>query len=73
MLWGHARFCVAYGVAGMIAVEYRVTVDRRSEWELAVEAWRRDEVRERVVAQSAETVAGRRADFTPTPLTSRQK
>lgn len=55
----------------MIAVEYRVTVDRRAEWELAVEAWRRDEVRERVVAQSAETVAGKRSELKPAPLTGR--
>lgn len=46
----------------MTAIEYRVTVDRRAEWASKVELWRREEVRSLVVRQSADTLAGQRAE-----------
>lgn len=47
----------------MIAIPYRVTVDRRQEWESKREQWARDATRAQYVRQSAATVAGRRAEY----------
>ena len=45
----------------MTAIPYRVTVDRRQEWERKREQWARDEVRSQYVRQSQATVAGKLA------------
>jgi hypothetical protein len=47
----------------MTAIPYRVTVDRRQEWERKREQWTRAEVLAQYVRQSAATVAGGRAEY----------
>ena len=44
-------------------IPYTVTVDRRAEWLAAREEWHRDELRSQYLRQSADTVAGARAEF----------
>lgn len=47
----------------MTAIPYRVTVDRRQEWERNREQWTREEVRSQYLIQSQATVAGKLANY----------